>query len=155
MLLAYGGKEHSFSKEEFAELAKRKRLLFRDDPDDRTKRCLPRVVPLLDSLKKKIKIALASASKTGHSYLKMGLTPYFDAIADPAEATNGKPAPDIFLLAAKAVGLKAEECIGIEDAQAGIQAILSRRAQPIGVDVKTLERRSRLSLIRLFLRSIT
>ncbi len=137
---------------------KKKRLLFRDDPDDRTKRCLPGVVPLLDSLKEeKIKIALASASKNGPFLLeKMGLTPYFDAIADPAEATNGKPAPDIFLLAAKAVGLKAEECIGIEDAQAGIQAILSSGAQPIGVGrAEDLGERSRLSLIRLFLRSIT
>lgn len=107
--------------------------------------------------RRKIKIALASASKNGPFLLeKMGLTPYFDAIADPAEATNGKPAPDIFLLAAKAVGLKAEECIGIEDAQAGIQAILSSGAQPIGVGrAEDLERRSRLSLIRLFLRSIT
>ncbi|MGC3599075.1 HAD family hydrolase, partial [Enterococcus faecium] len=67
----------------------------------------PGVVPLLDSLKEvKIKIALASASKNGPFLLeKMGLKPYFDAIADPAEATNGKPAPDIFLHAAKPVGL--------------------------------------------------
>ncbi|HFU5917130.1 TPA: HAD-IA family hydrolase [Enterococcus faecium] len=113
LLLAYGGKEHSFSKEEFAELAKRKNDYYLEmiqtiEPKD----VFPGVVPLLDSLKEeKIKIALA----------------------DPAEATNGKPAPDIFLLAAKAVGLKAEECIGIEDAQAGIQAILSSGAQPIGV----------------------
>ena len=125
MLLAYGGKEHSFSKEEFAELAKRKNDYYLEmiqtiEPKD----VFPGVVPLLDSLKEeKIKIALASASKNGPFLLeKMGLTPYFDAIADPAEATNGKPAPDIFLLAAKAVGLKA-----------GIQAILSSGAQPIGV----------------------
>ncbi|MCA6771789.1 beta-phosphoglucomutase [Enterococcus faecium] len=136
LLLAYGGKEHSFSKEEFAELAKRKNDYYLEmiqtiEPKD----VFPGVVPLLDSLKEeKIKIALASASKNGPFLLeKMGLTPYFDAIVDPAEATNGKPAPDIFLLAAKAVGLKAEECIGIEDAQAGIQAILSSGAQPIGV----------------------
>ena len=35
----------------------------------------------------------------------MGLESYFDAIADPAKVANGKPAPDIFLLAAKEIGL--------------------------------------------------
>ncbi|MGQ4819551.1 HAD family hydrolase, partial [Enterococcus faecium] len=59
----------------------------------------PEVVPLLYSLKEeKIKIALASASKNEPFLLeKKGLTPYLDAIVDPAEATNRKPAPDTFL----------------------------------------------------------
>ena len=87
----------------------------------------------------------------------MGLTPYFDAIADPAEATNGNLRQISFLLAAKAVGLKAEECIGIEDAQAGNPShpLKWRSTNWRGDVLKTLERRSRLSPIRLFLRSIT
>jgi beta-phosphoglucomutase len=46
LLLAYGGKEHSFSKEEFAELAKRKN-------DYRTKRCLPWSRPFTRFFKKR------------------------------------------------------------------------------------------------------
>lgn len=38
------------------------------------------------------------------------------------EVTNGKPAPDCFLLAAKRLGLKPQECLVFEDAPAGIQA---------------------------------
>ena len=65
LLLAYGGKEHSFSKEEFAELAKRKNDYYLEmiqtiEPKD----VFPGIVPLLDSLKEeKIKIALASARR--------------------------------------------------------------------------------------------
>lgn len=93
LLLAYGGKEHSFSKEEFAELAKRKNDYYLEMIQTTNQKISsPGVVPLLDSLKEeKIKIALASASKNGPFLLeKMGLTPYFDAIADPAEATKRK-----------------------------------------------------------------
>ena len=63
----------------------------------------------------------------------MGLESYFDAIADPAKVANGKPAPDIFLLAAKEIGLTPRDCIGIEDSKAGIAAIIASGAQPIGV----------------------
>ena len=93
-----------------------------------------------DLKKADIKISLASASKNGPFLLEqMALSSYFDGIADPAEIAQGKPAPDIFLLAAKIVGLDAAECIGIEDAQAGIAAIKASGAQPIGVgDAKHL-----------------
>ena len=71
-----------------------------------------------------IKIALASASKNGPLILeKLGLASSFDAIADPALIAAGKPAPDIFLAAAKGLNLPAEECIGFEDAVAGVTAI--------------------------------
>ena len=63
----------------------------------------------------------------------MQLTAYFDAIADPAAVAHSKPAPDIFQAAAKGVGVQADECIGIEDAAAGIAAIKSAGALPIGV----------------------
>ena len=63
----------------------------------------------------------------------MELTEYFDGIADPAKVKAGKPAPDIFILAAQVVGLKPEECLGIEDAQAGIAAIKASGALPVGV----------------------
>lgn len=36
---------------------------------------------------------------------------------------NGKPAPDIFLLAAETIGVKPNECIGVEDSQNGIVAV--------------------------------
>lgn len=136
LLLAYGHKEEDFPPEEFAALAKRKndyylKMIQEITPDD----VFPGILELLTELKgAKIKTALASASKNGPFLLeKMALSSYFDVIADPAKAAHGKPAPDIFLLAAEGLGIPVTDCIAIEDAQAGIQAILASGAQPIGI----------------------
>eukprot|EP00249_Psilotum_nudum_P013870 c24557_g1_i1 orf=579-1547(-) len=47
---------------------------------------------------------------------------YFDAIVSADEFQNLKPAPDIFLSAAKALDVPVNECVVIEDALAGLQA---------------------------------
>lgn len=136
LLLAHGGKTNDFTSEQFAELAKRKNeyyveLIQQVGP----KEVYPGILNLLKGLKKQgIKISLASASKNGPFLLeKMALMPYFDGIADPSAVAKGKPDPEIFQLAAEQVGLTAADCIGIEDAKAGIQAILASGALPIGV----------------------
>ncbi|MEY8446367.1 beta-phosphoglucomutase [Enterococcus ratti] len=143
LLLAHGKKENDFSTKEFHELTKRKNDYYLEmiqtiTPDD----VFPGIVALLEELKKaNIKVSLASASKNGSLLLaKMKLTRFFDAIADPTMVQNGKPAPDIFLLAAKKIGLAPQECIGIEDAKAGIKAIIASGAFPIGVGIKELEK---------------
>ncbi len=136
LILAHGKREQAFSEAEFNQLAKTKNdhyveMIQAVSPKD----IYPGILTLLQALKKaNIKIALASASKNGPFLLKqMALTDYFDGIADPATIKAGKPAPDIFILAAEVVGLKPEDCIGIEDAQAGITAIKASGALPIGV----------------------
>ncbi|MDA9460175.1 beta-phosphoglucomutase [Enterococcus mundtii] len=139
LLLAYGKKENDFSNEEFAALAKRKNEYYLEMIQEITPAdVFSGIVPLLTELKEAgIKIALASASKNGPLLLdKMQLTDYFDAIADPSKVASGKPAPDIFLLAAKEIGLEATDCLGIEDAKAGIQAIIASGAYPVGVGRK-------------------
>lgn len=139
LMLRYGNKENDFTAEEFTELAQRKNDYYLEMIQAITpKDVYPGILELLADLKTaKIKIALASASKNGPFLLqKMNLTSYFDAIADPEKIAHGKPAPDIFLLAAKEVGLTTKECLGIEDAQAGIQAIVASGAQPVGVGQK-------------------
>lgn len=124
------------SSEEFAELADRKNRNYVDmiqkvSPKD----IYPGILELLKALREKeIKIALASASKNGPFLLKqMDIEAYFDAVADPAKVAASKPAPDIFLAAAQQLGVPISACIGIEDAQAGIQAIQAAGALPVGV----------------------
>ena len=46
---------------------------------------------------------------------------------------HGKPAPDVFLLAAERLGVPAAACAVIEDAPAGIQAAVAAEMTPIGV----------------------
>lgn len=86
---------------------------------------LPGILDFLLELKQReIKIAIASASKNAPNILeKIGVIDYVDTIANPADVANNKPAPDIFLLAAKQLGLETYEVLGIEDAQAGIDAL--------------------------------
>jgi beta-phosphoglucomutase family hydrolase len=55
-----------------------------------------------------------------------GLADLFDAIACGDDVTHGKPAPDIFLLAAKKLHMPPADCLVIEDAHVGLEA--ARRA---------------------------
>lgn len=88
---------------------------------------LPGISEFLDELVANgIKIAIASASKNAPNILnKIGVMHYVDTIAKPEDVKHNKPAPDIFLLAAEQLGLSPKECIGIEDSQAGIDALNS------------------------------
>jgi len=85
---------------------------------------LPGVLPILKYLKeKKQLIALGSASKNARPILqKTGTLEYFDAIVDGNDVSNAKPDPEVFLLAAKLIGIKPEDSIVFEDSVAGIQA---------------------------------
>ncbi|AYG01860.1 beta-phosphoglucomutase [Lactococcus allomyrinae] len=133
-ILALGNK--TVSDESFAALAKRKNDNYVEMIQDVSPQDVyPGILTLLKELRSHgVKIALASASKNGPFLLeRMGLTDYFDAIADPSEVAASKPAPDIFIAAAHAVGVTPEDSIGLEDSQAGIQAIKDSGALAIGV----------------------
>jgi HAD superfamily hydrolase (TIGR01509 family) len=53
---------------------------------------------------------------------KCSIRKYFTAAVAGDEVTRCKPDPEIYLTAAKHLGLKPEECIVFEDAEAGIEA---------------------------------
>ena len=81
-----------------------------------------------------IQIALASASRNAPDVIAaLGIADQFDFIADAGAMAAQKPAPDIFLACAHALGLAPESCVGIEDAQAGVQAIRSAGMIAIGI----------------------
>lgn len=78
---------------------------------------------LLELRARGYKIALGSASKNARQVLKsLAISNLFDAISDGDSVENPKPAPDLFLHAAQQLGLTPEECVVVEDAEAGIQA---------------------------------
>lgn len=87
---------------------------------------MPYVEELLKYLKENnYKIAVASSSDTAdikNNLEKTKLEKYIDEIASGAEVENGKPAPDVFLLAAKRLGVDAKDCLILEDSKAGIKA---------------------------------
>lgn len=74
-----------------------------------------------------LKTAIASASKNTPLILeRLGIAELFDAVIDGRITSRAKPDPEVFLLAAQAVGCKPAACVVFEDAAAGLQA--ARRA---------------------------
>ena len=51
-----------------------------------------------------------------------GLAPLFKVVVTPEDVVRGKPAPDMFLLAAKKMGVAPEKCLVFEDAEPGMRA---------------------------------
>ncbi|PWG04974.1 beta-phosphoglucomutase [Polaribacter aquimarinus] len=96
---------------------------------------LPDVPKVLTFLKEnKFPIALGSASKNAQPILeKVGLLPYFDTIVDGNNVTKAKPDPEVFLLAAKQLGVNADHCIVFEDAVAGVEAANAAEMVSIGI----------------------
>jgi beta-phosphoglucomutase-like phosphatase (HAD superfamily) len=82
---------------------------------------------LLDKLKSLcIPAAIATSTKTPRMRWKLeraGILDRFSVFACGEEVENGKPAPDIFLLAAKKLGVEPRSCIGFEDSAAGLEGL--------------------------------
>lgn len=74
-----------------------------------------------------------TTAKTAQKIKITGIEKYFnsDTIFTADMVQRGKPAPDIFLLAAQKMGFLPEECLVIEDSLAGLQAGLSAKMMTI------------------------
>jgi beta-phosphoglucomutase family hydrolase len=57
-----------------------------------------------------------------HTLELMHLHTLFPVVVTPEDVARGKPAPDMFLLAAKRMGVAPERCLVFEDAEPGIRA---------------------------------
>jgi beta-phosphoglucomutase len=64
----------------------------------------------------------------------LGFEHVIDAIAAAEDVTRGKPDPDVFLEAARRVGVPPGRCIVVEDAAAGIEAARRAGMKSVGVD---------------------
>lgn len=108
-------------------------LTYLVDMDERE--ILPGVLKVLEFLKSKNQyITLGSASKNARSILEKTKTlHFFDAIVDGNDVTNAKPDPEVFLRAAKLVGVTNENAIVFEDSVAGIQAANNAAMISIGI----------------------
>lgn len=81
-----------------------------------------------------IKIALGSASKNAPLIIhNLGIRQLFDCIIDGNKVSKEKPDPEVFVLAARGLGLKNSECVVFEDSQAGIQAAKCAGMKCIGI----------------------
>jgi len=80
------------------------------------------------------KTALGSASKNAREVIeRLGIAALFDAISDGYSVERAKPAPDLFLHAARQLGLAPGECVVVEDAAAGIEAARAGGFRSVGL----------------------
>jgi len=84
-------------------------------------------------------VALASASKNAARVLeRLGIADAFDHVVDANHIAQSKPHPEVFLEAARALGVDPADCVGIEDAVAGIQAVRAAGMFALGVGDPTV-----------------
>jgi beta-phosphoglucomutase family hydrolase len=70
-----------------------------------------------------VAIASGGPREIVHRMLEVaGLAPLFKIVITPEDVEHGKPAPDMFLLAAKRMGLSPAQCLVFEDAEPGMRA---------------------------------
>ena len=117
-----------YSDAEKVEMATRKNTIYRESlnalsPAD----ILPGVADVLKGLRERgIKIAIGSSSKNaGPILVAIGLDKTFDAVVDGTHISKSKPDPEVFTLAGKQLGVPPDQCLVVEDADAGVDAGLA------------------------------
>jgi beta-phosphoglucomutase family hydrolase len=71
----------------------------------------------------------------------LGLLEHFQAIVTADDVARGKPAPDIFLEAARRLGLSPQHCYAFEDAELGLES--ARAAGMVAIDIRPMYHASR------------
>ena len=114
---------------EVKRLADRKEEFYREIVKASALEPLPGVRALLEDLRRAgIPCAVGSSTHRANIDLAMdrlGLREFFSGIVTSENVKNGKPAPDVFLLAAAGVGCAPGRGVVFEDALAGVEAGLA------------------------------
>lgn len=117
--------DREFSNKEKAALAEKKNNMYVKSLESLDKSAtLDGVFGFITYLRKNgIKVAVGSASKNTPLILeKTNLVDKFDAVSCGLDTQKSKPDPEVFLIAAKKLGIAPSECVVIEDSNAGIEA---------------------------------
>ncbi len=88
---------------------------------------MPGAREALEMLRRR-RVATALVTSNGQAVVReylaiSGFAPYFDQVITGEMTQRSKPAPDIYLLGAKLLGLSPTECAGVEDSVNGVKAI--------------------------------
>ncbi|GLT16984.1 phosphatase [Vibrio zhanjiangensis] len=87
------------------------------------------VVELLNWLRtNKIPTAVATSTQRDVAEIKLqlaGIDTFFDGLTCGCEVSNGKPDPEIYLLAAKRLGVDAKHCLAFEDSNNGVRSAIA------------------------------
>jgi beta-phosphoglucomutase family hydrolase len=95
------------------------------------------LLDFLGSLKRnRIKIGLATSAPTENVDWvldNLQLRPWFDAIVDGTEVENGKPDPEIYLMACDRLEINPQDAVVFEDSLAGLESAVAAGCKAVGV----------------------
>lgn len=97
----------------------------------------PGIIEMLDFLRSRgIPRAVATSTRRPLALRKLEasqLLPYFDAVCTSSDVEHPKPAPDVYLLAARTLGIEPVRCLVLEDSPTGVRAALAAGMHPIQI----------------------
>ncbi|MBP3890613.1 MAG: HAD family phosphatase [Solobacterium sp.] len=115
---------HRYTKEEI--LAESDKYFLEEHPIPYKEYMFKDIPETLMELKKRgyLLACCSSSPKTTiqEGLTEMGILEYFDYLVSSEDLPHPKPSPDVYLEAAKVLGLKAEECVVYEDSDMGIES---------------------------------
>jgi DNA helicase-2/ATP-dependent DNA helicase PcrA len=86
----------------------------------------PGAVEILEELKQRgipaVVVTASPIERTERYLTEVGILQYFDRIISATQVSEGKPSPDVYLLASKEVGFPTEECLAVEDSPNGVMS---------------------------------
>jgi len=118
------------------DLLRRKNEYFLESLDELAQKGpLPGVRALLEELDRGgILVAIGSASRNAREVVRLlGLDGFIAAYSDGHAVQRSKPAPDVFLEAARMLGVEPAACVVVEDAEAGVEAAHAAGMRVIGI----------------------
>jgi beta-phosphoglucomutase len=126
----------TLTPDDVEQLADEKESLYRQLSKGRLA-SLPGLARLLARLEARgLPVSLATSAPRAnveHTLAELGLTTRFAIVARSDEVAHGKPFPDVFLEAARKMGIAPERCLAFEDAPAGIIAARAAGMWCVGV----------------------
>jgi trehalose-phosphatase len=128
ILLPHASPEDPSEGQKVISLGNRKNEYFQEELNSKGPQVFASSIRLIRALRHRgFKIGLVSSSKNSASILDIaGIAACFDAKVDGIDMENihlpGKPAPDVFLLAAEELGVDPVRSVVVEDAMAGVEA---------------------------------
>jgi HAD superfamily hydrolase (TIGR01509 family) len=98
---------------------------------------MPGALELLDALRAS-GVPVGLATNSGREFATRalraaGIYDHFDAVVSAEDVARPKPAPDVYVAAAEAIGADPQACVALEDSQTGVAAAKAAGMTVIGV----------------------
>ena len=102
---------------------------------------LPHAIETVQELARRWRLGVASSSNRPIIELvldRMGVRNCFDAVVSSEEVERGKPAPDVYIAAARQLGVEPGDCVAVEDSTNGVKAAVAAGMRTIAVPNREL-----------------